>query len=530
MFKAQRPKTRRALTRAIGSFAKPLRRAAVLLGLFTITTTSAEGSWRELADSLDLNEFALTGEVYVGQSLYTGVDNSIIVYPLLRNFESSVDSDTILFFRASYGGVRYVSDNNWTAGLVGKVQTLGYGSQDSEIFAGMDRRNWALQAGATAGIRFDRLTFDLFATSDLLNEHDGEEYELLVAWPFAFGDWELVPQASFRYQSDDFVSHYFGVTESEALPGRSAYAPGGAMTTSARLDWAWRFHPRWFVRTSTQVSFLPDEIRNSPLVDRDTAWSFSVSLSYDAPTFVAPDDESVRRAGTAFELSTGGFWVTSRSEVDLRGSPFPAGKLEDLQELAKHELVMPIEAAWQWGRLHRLDLRVFSLSRSSSVQFDDPLTIGETTFGPDELVTTDLDTRVFRLAYGFAVLRDEQKELSVLAGLHVTDTDYQVRDGDDSLAASTTPILPVIGLRGRANLTEKWSIEANAEAFIMDFANYSGELFDLSAAVRYRISERLFAGFGYRYYRQDLQSGDGSLFGDVLINYRGPYGYLGMRF
>ena len=508
-----------------------MRACAALLGLLATTTVSAGGSLRDLVDSLDLNEFALTGEVFVGQSLYSGVDNAVVVYPLLRNFGSSVDSDNILFTRGSYGGVRYVSDNDWTVGVVGKVQTLGYGSEDSEIFAGMERRNWSLQAGATVGRRFDRLTFDLFATSDLLGEHEGEEYELMVAWPFNFGDWELVPQASFRYQTSDFINHYFGVPEYEALPGRPAYAPGGATTSSAGLEWAWRFHPRWFMRTSIEISFLPGEIRNSPLVDRDTAWSFGLGVSYDAPSFVAPDDPSVRRAGTALELTAGGFWVTSRSRVDLGGAPLPGGgRLEDLQQLAGHEFVVPIEAAWQWGHLHRLYLRLFSLSSSASVRLDDALEIRDTTFGPDETVTTSLDTRVFSLAYGFAILRDDQKELIVLGGLHVTDTDYRVRDADDALAASTTPILPVVGLRGRVNMTPKWSIEAGAEVFVLDFAEYSGELIDLALAARYRISDRYFLGLGYRYYREDLRSGDKSLLGDVLINYHGPYAYLGLHF
>ena len=134
------------------------------------------------------------------------------------------------------------------------------------------------------------------------------------------------------------------------------------------------------------------------------------------------------------------------------------------------------------------------------------------------------------MAYGFAVLRDEQKELIVLGGLHVTDTDYRVRDADDSLVASATPILPVVGLRGRVNMTARWSWEVGAEAFVLDFADYSGELVDLALAASYRISDRHFVGLGYRYYRQDLRSGDDSLLGDVLINYHGPYAYFGLRF
>ncbi len=492
----------------------------------------AEQGWLvDLADSLDLNDFALTGEYNYSQSPYAGTEDFQMIYPLLTTFGSSVDSDSTLYIRDRYVGIRYVSDNDWVLGVVGAVQTLGYGSEDSDVFSGMDRRDWTLQAGLHVGKRFDRLAFDLFATTDILNEHDGQEYDLLVAWPFDFGSWELVPQLGLTYQTSDFVDHYFGVQVSEALPGlRDEYLPGSAVTSSARLGYTYRISDRWFLGAAAKIKFLPDEISKSPLVDRDSTWSFSLGIAYDAPAFTAIDDDSVRRAGSALEVIVGGFLAQSRSNIDLLDASLPVPDLENQQGLDDSELVLPVDVIWQWGRLHRIDFRAFTLSRNATTGIIDPITIASTTFGPNEDVRTSLRTRVMRLGYGLSIFRDEQKELSVLGGVYVGDIEYRVRDANDSIRASTTPILPVLGVRGRVNFSGRFSVEANIEAFAFDFDKYTGELFDLSLSGRYRISDRYFTGLGFRFYRHNIRAADDQQFVEYEIDYYGPYGYIGFRF
>ena len=507
-------------------------RLGILLIALSSTTGADEGRFVDLADSLDLNDFALTGVYNYSQSPYAGADDFQMIYPLLTTFGSSVDSDSTLYLRDRYAGVRYVSDNDWVIGVAGTVQTLGYGSEDSDVFSGMERRNWTLQAGLHVGKRFDRLAFDLFATTDILNEHDGQEYDFLVAWPFDFGTWELVPQLGFTYQTNEFVNHYFGVRTTEVVPGvRDEYLPGSAVTSSARLGYTYRLNESWYLTAAAKVRFLPDEISNSPLVDRDSTWSFNLGIAYDAPAFTAIDDESVRRTGSALEVIVSGFLARSRSNIDLVDAPsLPVPDLEKQQGLDESELVLPVDVIWQWGRLHRIDFRAFTLSRNVTTGIIDPITIGSTTFGPNEDVSTSLRTRVMRLGYGLSIFRDEQKELSVLGGVYVGDIEYRVRDADESVRASTTPILPVVGIRGRANFSERFSVEANIEAFALDFDKYTGELIDLSLSGRYRISDRYFTGLGFRYYRHNIRAADDPQFVDYEIDYYGPYAYVGLRF
>ena len=509
----------------------PPARLAFLLIALSASARAEQGWLVDLADSLDLNEFALMGEYYTSQSLYSGVDDFQIVYPLLNEFGSSVDSDSTLFIRSEYGGIRYISKSDWVIGAVGAVQTLGYGSEDSDVFSGMDRRDWSLQAGVNVGKRLDRIAIDLFVTTDLLGEHDGEEYDLRVARPFDFGRWELVPEIGLRHQSSNFVNHYFGVRASEIIPGRrDEYVPGSALTPSVKLGYSYRINDNWFMTASAKIAFVPDEIRDSPLVDRETAWSFSLGIAYDAPAFAAPEGESPRRTGSTLEVIASGFLARSSSSVDfLLVPPIPVPDLEDQQQLDESELAFPLDIIWQWGRLHRIDFRAFSLNRSVSTRIVDPITIGNTTFGPNEDVSTRLSTQIMRLGYSVSILRDAQKELAILGGVHVADIEYRVRDPDNSVRASTTPILPVLGVRGRVSFSERFSAEASIEAFALDFDKYTGELFDVSLSGRYRISDRWFAGLGYRYYRHKIRSADDPQFIEYLIDYHGPFLNLGMR-
>jgi len=509
------------------------RYSCTVLLLFLGSPVCAEDGWLvRFADALDLNDYALTAEIYASQSPYSGVDNFQILYPLLRSFGSSIDSESTLYLRNSYAGIRHVTENDWVFGVVGTVQTLGYGSEDSDVFSGMDRRDWTLQAGINIGKRFDRFAVDLFATTDILGQHKGSEFDLLFGKPFSFGRWELAPQIGLTYQDSSFVNYYFGVRTSEFQPGlRPAYKPGSAITPSARLGYSYRINDRWFLTASAAVRFLPDEITDSPLVDRDTTTSFSLGVSYDAPAFSAIDDTGVDREGSAVELIANAFLVRSKSKLDLQGQPgVSVPRLERQQELDATELVFPVEAIWQWGRLHRIDFRAFVLSRGASARIIDPITINNVTFGPDETVTTKLRTRVMRLGYGLSILRDEQKELSIMGGIHVADINYRVNGVNESIKASTTPVLPVLGVRGRVNFTDKISVEANIEAFALDFDAYSGELFDVSISGRYRMSDPWFTGVGYRYYRHNIRSGDQSLFGEYQIDYQGPFAYLGAHF
>ena len=62
-----------------------------------------------------------------------------------------------------------------------------------------------------------------------------------------------------------------------------------------------------------------------------------------------------------------------------------------------------------------------------------------------------------------------------------------------------------------------------------DFNRYSGSPLDCRLSAKYTWRERLTAGLGYRFYRQDIDTADESFSGDYRFVYQGPLVFFGAR-
>jgi hypothetical protein len=214
-------------------------------------------------------------------------------------------------------------------------------------------------------------------------------------------------------------------------------------------------------------------------------------------------------------MSIGGFFATVESNVDfLTGGQMSPFDLERTSGLTDNKTSIPVDLVWKFGRHHRVEASYFNLNRHA-------------TTGP---ITTDFDTQTFKLGYGFSFLRDDQKDLSLFGGFHVTEIEFSEQGGATPSVASTTAFMPVIGGRFRANLTDRISAGLSLDIFVLDFDKHSGEFIDFSAFGMYQLSERFSAGGGYRFFRQDIDAGADSFIGDYRIDYRGPFATLRARF
>lgn len=480
-------------------------------------------------DDIDLNNYALSLNVYASLSLYEGVENSTVLYPLLSSYGHATTTDGMLFVRDGMAGLRSFTGSGWQLGGVVKVQADGYGPDTSETLAGMSRRGWSLAGGGYAGRRLGPVHADLFAVTDLLGESGGSELNLKLAWPLTWPSVQIVPQVEALYQDDDYIDHYFGVRPSEATPQRPAYAPVGATTWSVGADAVWRIGERWFLKGGLSYQFLPDEIADSPVVDIDRAWSATIGLAYGAPDFF--EAGAAPAVDLGLELGIEAFFMNAETVIDLRGSTFPAGlRLENNSSLDERDMAWPVDMRWRFGRYHSFGLRYFELIRDGRIVLEQPRNILGAAFAAGEALETDLTTRVLRVDYGFSLLRDAQKEFTLIAGLHTTDIEYEAVGETTRIEASTTAMLPLLGARLRVNWTDRLAVLADAEIFVLDFDRYSGELLDLSAAIQYRLLDSIYVRAGYRYYRQRLESGDESFSGEARVDYVGPYLGIGKVF
>ena len=107
-------------------------------------------------------------------------------------------------------------------------------------------------------------------------------YELAASWTgrFKAGDWTLLPGASVRWQDAKMVDYYYGVRASEALLGRAAYSADAALTPDVSLLATRKLGERWSVYARASHAWLPSEVTDSPLVDRNGNTSLFLGVGY----------------------------------------------------------------------------------------------------------------------------------------------------------------------------------------------------------------------------------------------------------
>ena len=142
-----------------------------------------------------------------------------------------------------------------------------------------------------------------------------------------------------------------------------------------------------------------------------------------------------------------------------------------------------------------------------------------------------MKNEIARVSYGYSILRDDQKELGVSAGVHFAGLETQLKSlttGDTQTANSNTP-LPVVGAFGSVHLSARFTVGAKAQFFRMDFDGYEGSVNSATVYAERELSKHVLFGLAYNYFTLNLESTEPELAGRVTAKHTGPSVYFSMR-
>ena len=257
--------------------------AAVLLASQPQALFAAD--WLEYVRNYDLNDFALGIATSVSESPYVGVSNSVFTYPYLTSFRSHMLTDDWLILADGDLGFRWIAESGWIYGAVGRLNTLGFGSDKSIELIGMEDRQWTIEIAPSIGYRGWPVQLQLQPYWEATGRHGGFNSEFLVSLPIQHSRGWITPQIRLSYKDEDYTGYYFGVTEAEALPARPEYSPGSATDIAARLHWGYQVSEKWLLSGNFGYEWLDSEISDSPIVDKDSLWSVNFGIAYNDSTF-----------------------------------------------------------------------------------------------------------------------------------------------------------------------------------------------------------------------------------------------------
>lgn len=512
-----------------------LRQITLLAGLCLLPPASSEaGPLLDYVRNYDLNDYSLGLAVSSSQNPFVGADNSMVAYPYLTSFTHSAFTRDWFLINGENLGFRVVTDKDWEFGVIGRVQTLGFGNADIDNLPGLQERQWSIESGPLIGYRGWPVHVQSRSYWEVLGRHGGVTSEVELSLPREFRRGFFVPSVKYSYYSGDYNAYYFGVAPEEASALLPEYQPGTSITTSLEMVLGYELTPRWLLKTTIGVEFLDSAISNSPLVDRDKLWSGSIGLAYNANIFRPRDYPGADNQG-AFEIRLGAFAGSIDTKILRDASDGARGDdvdLEDTLGITDSQTVAQFDALYRIGSYHRLEVGYFELLRSATATAQRDIQFGDQVFPAGTELQTSVSSRVLRLAYAYSLMRDNQKELGVRAGLSYGRMKTTLR-ADGAVAAENARVevpLPTFGIFGRLPLGAHWQLGADVDLFALEFDRYDGYMAYLSLGLERELGENFDAGFGYNFYGMRLRAKDEDLRGTLRIRHQGPKLYLSVKF
>lgn len=511
-------------------------RLALLLLLFILVPLNAQaGKWLDYLRQYDLNDYTFGIAFSSRQSPYVGAENSSFGYPYITSFRHPSMTEDWFVVRDGAIGMRQVTSGGWEYSLQGRVQTLSFGPDIGEELRGIAEPDWTIELGPSIGFRRWPIQMWLATWFETFGRHHGATAEFAFLYPIQLSRGYLVPRIGLEYQDKDYADYYYGISAAAATPGRPEYHPGAALGSSARIEWGYRIGNKWLLSGKVGVENLADEIRESPIVDRDHVWFANIGLAYNSDLFGPHSMERLDSNASRFELRLGVFHDRVESSFGREEADGLPGYEIDLEEVLGEpntDNVYQIDASWRMRRYHRIEAGYFELLRVSTATLQDELRFGETIFASGTDINSRTHAKSLRLGYAYSLIRDQQKELGVMAGFHYTSFDASVSSslpGEREASAVEVP-LPVIGVHASANIGEQMTVNAKLQIFRTEFDNYEGSLNYVMVDVQRRIGKTFNVGIGYNYYSMNLRSSEDEPGGFFKMRHSGPSLFLAASF
>jgi hypothetical protein len=261
-------------------------------------------------------------------------------------------------------------------------------------------------------------------------------------------------------------------------------------------------------------------------VIRGSAVAIAATLVLGSPTTALADDEN-------FSVSLGLFLTERDSQTRVDGTIPDSGTPVDLENdlgLDKSDNVFRIDGYYRFNEKHRIDFSVFDLSRSASKEIEKEIDWNDIIYPIDTTVDASLDLAIYKLAYTWSFMRRDSGYLGLTAGLYTADigTSISAESIGRSSSGGVTAPLPVLGLRGQYDFSERWSLRASAEIFAIEYGDFSGSLYDVFASVDYQITDHVALGAGINVVNINVGVSKPNLDGDLDWRYDG--GLLFLKF
>ena len=220
-------------------------------------------------------EFSLGAGVIVSPRPYVGTRARVFPIPAIEIEYKR------WFLQGIRGGYSFIQSGAFSGNLFAQVRFRGLEPENSPFLEGMDARRKSLDAGIEFIYRGRPVGFRATALTDTLGRSKGQEISLLATSGVPLGPAGIILVGiGPRWLSHSRVDYYYGIRDYEATASRPFYVGTSTWNLDINVTGIFNLGSKWRLLALMNREGFGSAIRNSPIVDKTSAYSFVSSLSY----------------------------------------------------------------------------------------------------------------------------------------------------------------------------------------------------------------------------------------------------------
>lgn len=226
--------------------------------------------------------------------------------------------------------------------------------------------------------------------------------------------------------------------------------------------------------------------------------------------------------------------VTSRDQAEISSDI----DFESDLGLKRTKPLLSVNAGARLGRLI-LGADVFTQRRSGARNLAEQIVIDGTTYPAAARVESGLDSDIYRLSVGYALVQNSKVEIGAAVGAHVTRLKVSLAGQatlDDASARldrvrrKVLAPLPTVGAFATLRIAPRLELNGRADYLSLDVGDYDGRLISAQLGLNYALTRSIAIGAAYRHMDYRLRVTKEDWRGSVRYQLSGPAALLQASF
>lgn len=236
----------------------------IAVALFTATSAMAD-------------DFSVGAGAVFNESPYKGYNDNVSAVPLM-SYEGEH-----FYVRQTTGGWIVWKDGKNELSLTASWMPLHFDPDDNDDRA-MSQLNERKASAILGGAYYRHESWGslkVALAADAMDESGGVMGELSYFRPIRMERLTLTPSLGVFFHDESFNDYYYGVSQQESRrSGLQQYTAGETVTPYVGVAAKYQLTQNLYLNASAIYTVLPDEVKNSPMIDRDDSFALMAGLSW----------------------------------------------------------------------------------------------------------------------------------------------------------------------------------------------------------------------------------------------------------